>query len=775
LAAIARHDKGAVILPGLDKVMSDADWAQIGDHAEEPAYSHPQVILKRLLATMKLAREDVCEIGAASDESVARRKLISAAVAPAAATADWRIFRRDEEAHIAQALEHVTVLEAPDERIEALSLALFMREALETPGRTAALVTPDRAVARRVAAELRRFGIDIDDSGGSSLAMTRAGALARLVAAIAAEGLTAINLSALLAHPSTCLGVPRADIVALAPLIEIGVLRRPGAGAGDWRESVLNARAAAQEKHAYPAARRISDLQWLEIENCFGRLEKIFAPFAHMQDVRRLDAWATAHRIAIEEICAGGEESADAGARELFDLFARLAQAKAPEDFNAAGYAAQFDQIAYEAILRGPQRAHPRLKILGPLESRLIDADLMLLAGLDEGVWPPQTETGAFLNRSMRRQLGLTPPERRIGQSAHDFTIALGAPQVVLARALKRDGSPTVASRFLTRLEALAGKKYLDCKLRGSCMAQIAAALDYTPEQQATLRPAPKPQLALRPTRLSVTRIERLRRDPYAIYAEYILGLKALPPPGAKIGPRERGTALHKVIECFVRRYPSGPLPQLAHDEIVELAQTALAEFLAQPDFETFEWPGIKAGLAHVVNFERERRAVARQIFIESYGEWRLKLSDGGEFCLTAVADRIEVDEAGQAYVIDYKTGAPPSGKQINAGWSPQLTLEAAMIEAGAFSGIGAHTVASAAYVSLKDGGATKWLDKIEKKTFAELVATHREELLKLLLQFRSVETPYLSRPYVFQKKETSDYDHLARVAEWSRGGGDDA
>ena len=775
LAAIARHDKGAVILPGLDKVMSDAEWAQIGDHAQEPAYSHPQIILKRLLATMRLAREDVREIGVSSDESVARRKLISAAMAPAGATADWRIFRRDEAAHIAQALEHVTVLEAPDERIEALSLALFMREALETPGRTAALVTPDRAVARRVAAELRRFGIDIDDSGGASLAMTCAGALARLVAAIAVEGLTAINLSALLAHPLTCLGVARADIAALASLIEIGVLRRPGAGAGGWRESVLKARAAAQENHAYPAARRITDLQWLEIENCFGSLEKIFAPFAQMQDVRRLDAWATAHRNALEAICAGGEESADAGARELFDLFARLAQAQAPEDFDAASYAALFDQIAFETILRGPQRAHPRLKILGPLESRLIDADLMLLAGLDEGVWPPQTETGAFLNRSMRRQLGLTPPERRIGQSAHDFVMALGAPQVVLARALKRDGSPTVASRFLARLEALAGQTYLDCKQRGLRMAQIAAALDYTPESQATLRPAPKPPLALRPTRLSVTRIERLRRDPYAIYAEYILELKPLSPLGAKIGPRERGTALHKVIECFVRRYPSGPLPELAQDEIVELAQIALAEFLTQPDFETFEWPGIKAGLAHVVSFERERRAVARQIFIESYGEWRLKLSDGGEFYLTAVADRIEIDEAGQAFVIDYKTGAPPSGKQINAGWSPQLTLEAAMIEAGAFVGIGAHTAASAVYVSLKDGGATKWLDKIEKKTFTDLVATHREELLKLLLQFRSVETPYLSRPYVFQKKETSDYDHLARVAEWSRGGRDDA
>lgn len=775
LAAIARHDKGAVILPGLDKDMSPTDWAMVGDHEAEPAYSHPQIILKKLLATMKLSRDDVREIGAAPDAAVARRRFISAAMAPAAATAEWRRFRHAETEDIASALENVTVLEAPDERIEALALALFMREALETPARTAALVTPDRAIARRVAAELRRFDIDIDDSGGAALATTSVGALARLVALIAAEGLTAVNLSALLAHPLTCLGVSREEIVAQAPLIEIGVLRRPGAGAGGWRESIVTARAAAQEKHAYPAARRIDAAQWREIEQHLGCLEDIFSPFDALRDVRRLGSWATAHAAAIEAICAGGAGEENAGAPELFDLLDRLARAQAPEDFDAGGYAALFDRIAFETILRGPRRAHPRLKILGPLESRLIEADVLLLAGLDEGVWPPQTETGAFLNRSMRQQLGLTPPERRIGQSAHDFVMALGAPQVVLARTLKRDGSPTVASRFLTRIEALAGKSYDDCRTRGARMAAIAAMLDHSHETRPLSRPAPQPPLALRPSRLSVTRIETLRRDPYAIFAEHILGLKALPPLGEAPGAREQGTAIHKVIETFVRRYPSGPVPLTARAELVALARTALADFFVDPDFETFAWPRIEAGLVHVIEFENQRRAIETQIFVESHGAWRLRLSDDSEFLLTADADRIEIDGAGNAYVVDYKTGEPPSGKQVKAGWSPQLTLEAAMIEAGAFADIGAHAVASAAYVSLKDGGATKWFDRIEKEAFADIVIRHREELLKLLSQFRDPETPYLSRPYMFLKDQRTDYDHLARVAEWSRGGGEDA
>jgi ATP-dependent helicase/nuclease subunit B len=774
LAAIARHDKGAVILPGLDMAMSAAEWALVGDHEQEPAFSHPQTILKRLLATMKLARDDVREIGVLTPEAGARRKLISAAMAPAAATAEWRRFRRDEAAHIASGLENVTVLEAPDERIEALALALFMREALETPERTAALVTPDRMIARRVAAELRRYNIDIDDSGGFALATASMGGLARLVAIIADGGLNAVNLSALLAHPLTCLGGAREDIAVLAPLIEIGVLRRPGAGASGWRSSVQKAQEAAQNKHAYLAAQRINEQQWRQIESFLGRLEGIFDVFERAKKTRTLGSWALAHREAIEAICAGAVNDENCGSQELFDLLERLTQARAPDDFDAGGYVALFERIAHETILRGPRRAHPRLKILGPLESRLIDADVMLLAGLDEGVWPPQTETGAFLNRSMRQQLGLSPPERRIGQSAHDFVMRLGAPQVVLARALKREGSPTVASRFLTRLKALAGKSYDACRARGARMAAIAMALDHSPEATPLGRPAPRPPLALRPSRLSVTRIETLRRDPYAIYAEYILGLKSLPELGAKIGPRELGTAIHKIIETFMLRYPFGPVSPTGRGELIDLARAALADFLIDPDFETFHWPRVLAGLDHVVKFENERRDIVSHIFLEAHGSWLFRLADDSEFMLTADADRIEVDGAGKAYVIDYKTGGPPTGRQVRVGWSPQLTLEAAMIEAGAFKNIGRHPVVSAAYVSLKDGGKTQWLDKVDKMNFADVVATHREEALKLLSQFRDPDTPYLSRPYMFLKAQRGDYDHLARVAEWSRGNGEE-
>jgi ATP-dependent helicase/nuclease subunit B len=777
LAAIAALNAGAVVLPGLDKEMAASAWAQVGEGESEPAYTHPQTMLKRLLGVMKLNRDDVIELGRLASPLAERRRLISQAMAPAQVTANWRLFRAAEGDMFSAALAGVTLLEAPDEQMEALTLALFLREALETPGRTAALVTPDRNIGRRVAAALRRFDIDIDDSGGASLAGTRVGALARLVAEIGSKGLDAVAVASLLNHPFALFNRTPEEAAALAPLVEIGVLRATPPIAGSFSKAVAQARDIAAGSHAHPAARRIDADEWARVEALLDDLEAAFAPFRALRGEHDLKAFAGAHRAAFEAATAGVAASDDEGAPALFDLFDRLSRAEAPPGFRPAGYAALFDRIAFETTLRGPRRAHPRLKILGALEARLMEADLMLLAGLDEGVWPPQTETGAFLNRSMRAQLNLSPPERRIGQSAHDFVMAMGARDVVLSRAIKRDGAPTVPSRFLTRLQALAGEDAMrPCRARGAQMLAVATALDQPlpSEVVALQRPAPAPPVDLRPARLSVTRIETLRRDPYAIFAEYILRLKPIAPLGVDPGAREIGTAIHAALEAFVRACPDGALPADAREMLLDVARAALALFFDDPAFISFTWPRLIAGLDHALVFENERRALGGKIHMEKSGEWIVPLADGAQFRLAAKADRIEIDTSGQAWVFDYKTGEPPSNKQVQTGWSPQLTLEAAMIEAGAFAAIGAHAAAGAAYVGLGNGGRTRVL-KFDGATFSEVVAKHSGELVKMLSQYRDPATPYPSRPYVAMIKHEGDYDHLARVKEWSRGGGDEA
>lgn len=772
LSQIAALEYGAVVLPGLDCDLDDEAWALIGENEGEPAFTHPQTMLKRLLGVMKLARDEVRELARLPASLAKRRRLVAQAMLPAEATPRWRSFRAAQGGDFAEALSDVIALEAPDERTEALSLALFMREALETPGRTAALVTPDRNIARRVAAELQRFGVEIDDSGGASLASTRVGALAREIAAIGATGLGAVGVATLLAHPLARFGHARA--ATQAPLVEIAVLRALPARPRSFSALLEKARAAARDRNAHPAAQSVTDAQWNDIASLLRAIEAALAPFAALRGNHELKEFARAHRAAFEAIAFGAEDGEEDGAQTLFELFDKLCFAEAPPDFDASSYAALFERIAFETTLRGPRRAHPRVKILGPLEARLMDADLLLLAGLDEGVWPPQTETGAFLNRSMRRQLGLSPPERRIGQSAHDFVMALGAKSVVLSRAAKRDGSPTVASRFLARLEALAGEAFGACKARGEKMLAIAVSLDRPQTSLSLSRPEPSPPLALRPQKLSVTRIEVLRRDPYAIFAEYILNLKPLAPLGSDIGAREMGTAIHAALEAFVKHYPSGPLPADARGKLHEVARGALVDFFVDPAFEIFTWPRLVSGLDHALAFEAARRAEGVAIHMEKAGKWTIPLRDGSSFTLTAKADRIEVDPSGRAFVFDYKTGAPPTNKQVEAGWAPQLTLEAAMIEAGAFADVGARNVAGAAYVGLKNDGDTQWV-KAQARTFADLVAAHRDELKQLLDDYREQGARYPSRPYVALVSHTGDFDHLARVKEWSRGGGDGA
>ena len=778
LDAISRLDRGAIVLPGLDRELDEAAWRHIGDAIDEfgePAFTHPQTMLKRLLGMMKMSREEVRELAAPTQQLAARRALVAQALRPADSTEYWRAFRNSDGSGFVRALEGVTFVEAPDERLEALTLALYMRRALETPGRTAALITPDRAMARRVSAELARFDLEIDDSGGEPLGATPVGALARLLCAIASHGAKAADVAALLAHPLAVFSLTRAEIERIASLVEIALLRAVVGECDGWSARLDEARKAARDVHAFPAARRMTDDDWRDVEDLLSRVDAALAPLSSLAREAPLGARVVALRASIEAATAASEEDASpsAGMEEFLALLDRLEDAQAPLDFDAASFSGFLDGLLFETMVRGPRRAHPRLKILGPLEARLIDVDLVLVAGLDESIWPPQAEAGAFLNRSMRKQLGLSPPERRIGQSAHDFSMALGASDVVLSRAVKRGGSPTVASRFVTRLSALAGDAFEDCRKRGDEMLAIAGALDHPSAIESWNCPEPCPPVELRPAQLSVTRIETLRRDPYSIYAERILKLAPLAPLGAELGAREMGTAIHDALAAFALAHPNEPLSEGAREELLALARENLSAFLDDPDFVAFKWPRVEAGLDHALAFERARRDLCVEIHIEEGGDWSLKLADGSTFRLTGRADRIEVAREGIATVFDYKTGAPPSNSQVLAGFAPQLTLEAAMIEAGAFKRVGARKVEGAAYVQIGGAGdgEPRWI-KSKELSFAELVAEHKAQLLQLLNQFRDPRRSYPSRPYVAFASRYGDYDHLARVKEWSRNGG---
>jgi len=795
IAAVAALPRGAVVLPGLDHDLDAAGWDAIETaegETREIAHGHPQAILHRLLGPggLGLDRTAIEPLGAPDPDARARGAMLSQALRPAETTDSWaRLDPADRERLASRGMAGIAVAETTDEREEALVIALALRETLETPGATAALITPDRDLAMRVSAELARWGIVAEDSAGISLARSPAGRLARLAAELAA-GVTPATLISLLAHPLVRLGLPRNEVVRGAAALEIGALRgkAPGPGFAGMKAAVDEQRAASDR--VARAKGRLRPVDWDLAAALLDALETAFAEFHCRSGDEDCDlvGLAVRHRATVDRLIRGPDE-ADGTPTEaaddpsldsldaLFDDLALADPGALPGRFD--DYPAFFAALAGErTVACGVAGPHPRLRILGLLESRLLSADRVVLGALDEGVWPMRTTTDAFLNRPMRERIGLNPPERRIGQSAHDFVEGLGCRDAVITRAAKREGSPTVPSRFLQRLRAFVGQDvWRAATARGETLRGHAAALDRSREAAPPRpsRPRPRPDPKYFPRKLSVTEIETLVRDPYSIFARHVLKLDPLDPVAVPPGPSERGTLIHDILGSFAQEHPEA-LPEEAAPLLGAIARDRFARLEAEyPEIHAEWFPRYERMAAAFLDWEAQRRAGLATVHPEIGGRWTIPLGRE-EFVLTARADRIEARRDGGFCIVDFKTGAPPSHKEVFAGFSPQLTLEAAMLMGRGFKGFRAAEVPDLVYVHAS-GGREPFREAMlkpprgDERTVAGIVEEHVARLRGLVARYLAGEAAYPSRPYPKYARDYGSYDHLARVLEWSLGG----
>ncbi|MGH6664438.1 MAG: double-strand break repair protein AddB, partial [Pseudolabrys sp.] len=439
-----------------------------------------------------------------------------------------------------------------------------------------------------------------------------------------------------------------------------------------------------------------------------------------------------------------------------------------------------YAELFHAALTSRPSRKPPsgaRVRILGTLESRLQHADRAVLGGLVEGIWPPEPRTDPWLSRPMRLELGLDLPERRIGLSAHDFAQALGVREVILSRAAKVAGAPTVASRFIQRLAAVAGEaRWAGALERGEKYIAYARALDEPDKSERIKMPAPTPPPAARPTQLSVTDIENWLRDPYTIYAKHLLRLYPLDQVDTPPGAADRGTIIHGAIGDFAEQF-SGKLPDDAYERLRALGEKHFAAFADFPDAKAFWWPRfLRVARWLIETFEPGRRDHIKALHAEIAGKLVIPLG-AGSFTLTARADRIEQLDTSAFAIVDYKTGKPPSDKQVQSGLSPQLTLEAAMLRGGAFGKIprGA-SVSQLVYVALRGGelaGEERIIDFKDSDTNAQ-ADNALARLTGVAARFLKLETAYRPLAHPMWSTHYGDYDHLARVKEWSLTGGAD-
>lgn len=766
LAAVASLEKGALVLPGLDMLLDQRSWDVIG--TAETA-SHPQYGMKKLLTGMGATRDDVKLWPGVSAKATPRQRLLSEALRPAATTDGWLEILPDLKPVAEAAIQGLRLVEAATERDEAGAIALLMRETLQDPVRTAALITPDRNLARRVAMELQRWDIAVDDSGGTPLSHTPPLVYLRLLAEVVAADFAPVELLAFLKHPFAACGQSPVQTRQQARLLERILLRGPRPAPG-----IVGLRAA---RHEWLRAQDKGDEHAAELGAFIDRLAQGFMPLMEAMTVRPSDpeALARAHIESGEALAttdkAKGEallwanEEGEAASNFMKDLGGSIAYLGL---ISPRIWPQLVGDLSASVVVRPRYGRHPRLFIWGPLEARMLHADRMILGGLNEGTWPGIANIDPWLNRPMRTGLGLEPPERRIGLSAHDFMEGACAADVILTRAQKVEGTPTVASRWLLRLTSLLEGVGLPDALKATEWAYFARNMDEAAVVTPALKPKPTPDVALRPDHFSVTEIETLLRDPYAIYAKKILGLRVLDPIDADVAAADRGNIIHKALEDFVRAYPKA-LPDNAHDELLRIGRESFAHAMDRPGVAAFWWPRFLRIMDWFLAFETEHRKTTSFAHAEIRGT--IVLSGLlRPVTLTGKADRIDMGKDGKVVIMDYKTGRVPSEKEIISGLAPQLPLEAAMAARGGFAELG--KVQAASLVHLRLTGAEKaGEEKAISDEEGELAEQTFAKLMEILRLYENPESPYLSRRIPRFEAGLGDYDHLARTRETSATG----
>lgn len=753
MRAVAGLPLGAVVLPGFDFDFAARVWPDLseGDMSED----HPQYRFEALLKELELRPSDIRHWVSGEAPEPARNKLLSLALRPAPVTDQWLEEGQEASLLLPGATENVTLLEAQTGRLEALAIALRLRRAAKD-GTAAALITPDRTLARQVTAALDRWGIRPDDSAGEPLHLSPLGRFMRHLGQLMEPApVTAELMISLLKHPlCSSPAAERGTHLRLTRELELHIRKKsipyPDAAAlRQWATEHMDASAAAW-------AGWVADTFLSE-------------PDSEPED---LGEHVKHHTNLAEALTCGADESgtpiwARADGEKIAEILSDLAECPS-EPMSLQDYLRLLDSaLTRGEMRRDTEQSHPGILIWGTLEARVQGVDLLILAGLNEGTWPEAPAPDPWLNRSMRARLGLLLPERRIGLSAHDFQQAAAAGEVWFCRALRSDDAETVASRWLIRLTNLLeglphekGHKALkEMRRKGGEWIERATLIDMPEEAVAhAQRPAPAPPVEKRPRQLSITEIQKLIRDPYAIYAKHVLRLSPLNPLQKAPDALLRGNALHKVMEEFVEAAQQDP-SLLTPATLRSFAERILARDVPFPAARLIWQARFDKIVDALIEAEETRLEDVTRIETETQG--RLELSDIG-FTLKGKADRFDMRENGTLAIYDYKSGQIAS-EDVRKHFDKQLQLTAAMAEGGAFETIPPASVSRLAFLGLGSKAEEKVL-KPEEYVSPEVLA----ELRKLIRAFMEPDKGYPSRRAVGKESHVGDYDHLARYGEWS-------
>ncbi|MBE6451193.1 MAG: hypothetical protein E7016_04440 [Alphaproteobacteria bacterium] len=741
---VSELENGEVYLYGLDKNLTDTQW----DLIEQ---SHPQYELKTLLEYLKLDRLAVKDC--IKSQNPQREKLVSEIMLPAAATTDWR--NLTPVSYGKNALENLSFVECADQRQEALSIALIMREVLEVPEKTAALVTTDRNLARRVASELERWDIKIDDSSGKPLHLSPIGIFLRQILSVLENDFSLQSMLTLAKNPYVLLSKEKLSL--------LNDVRQ-------W-EHLIRSPVFFDKQKQIP----INVGLWIdEIKEVLRPLHTLY----QQQEVAFSDLVKT-HLEVAQNLCADnindGETNlwkADDG-KAAADMFSDvLQQADAVGKIKAKHYLSVLTYLLSLNNVRYSYGTHPRLKILGPIEARYNQFDTIIIGSVNEGFWPEIPSSDPWLSRPMKTSLNMSLPDKDIGIAAADFCQFMCSEKVFITRANRVNSVPTNKSRWLLRLDTVLKACQIEpSALQDDVYVKLAKIIDTPAKYEKILPPAPTPPVSARPRTLSASAIETLMRDPYEIYAKRILQLKALQDLEQPLDASDYGNIVHKILETFNNLY-SDKFPDNAYQKLIDIATDEFAKTDMPAQTKAFWWPMFVKTAEWIVNFEQGYRQDIKKVYPEVKGEIEFE-APAGTFKITARADRIDVTNEGKINVIDYKTGSIRSKKEVFAGYAPQLPIEGLIAQTNGFvqekdnqkTHIKASDVNELVYLKLNDKAVS--YNVTDCDDHLNLLEKTSENLKTLISVFDFETTAYMARPNPKHLPKYSDYEHLARTKEW--------
>ena len=625
-------------------------------------------------------------------------------------------------------LKNVHLIETENTREEALTIALLLRQTLETPNKTAALVTTDRSLARQVISQMQRWDILLDDSAGKPLNHTDIGIFFCLIADLGRSP-NGVNYLSLLKHPLVADGQ---DPINLRQAVQA-------------QEKLLRGK-----KQHWEMALNTDFSEWIDLFK-----NNTMIPFKTL---------LSKHLELAEQLATSADKTAtqrlwqnDTG-KQVFSFFSDLLiHADMIGEIESQTYPDILKLLMQRQSVRPRYGTHPRLDILGPIEARFSHADVCIIGGLNEGVFPALPDTDPWLNRPTRTKLGIPLPEEKIKELSIDFAHNFCSKEVYLTRSIKIDGAQAVPSRFVERLKAVVEINHLKLpKYR----ANLALLIDTPAQYDKPKRPEPCPPVEDRPNRLPITQIEMWRRNPYGIYARYILNLYPLNTLEAKTNNALFGELIHKVIQEFLTRYPFSTDRQL-------LFQTA-QEVFDENKLSDVDKNLLNIRFSAIADFLIQQQTNDSLIVKKSLCEEKIEQSfdiDGQPFTLYGTADRVDTLKNKTLRVIDYKTYHPPKKKEVTAGFSPQLVLEALLLSEKQELPVSNLTYW---YLSNKIDASEVQPITESKAEIDDLIQKSKDGLSKIIRAFRNEKTPYEVCPIPSQSPLFNDYAHLARMQEWA-------